>query len=83
MQQVHHRVDISLKTIFFIVGFLALVWALFLVKDVIVLLFVAIIFMSGLSPIVDTIQKKLRFPRPLAIAKFLAINISVKFLSLR
>lgn len=76
MQRIYHRVDISHKTIFFIAGFLALLWALFVVRDVIVLLFVAIIFMSGLSPIVDTFQKKLKFPRVLAIGTVYLLLIS-------
>jgi predicted PurR-regulated permease PerM len=62
-----HRVDISYKTILFIAGFIALVWALYIIKDVIVLLFVAIIFMSALSPIVEYLER-LRIPKVLAIA---------------
>lgn len=71
------RIDISHKTIFFIAGFLALLWALFLIRDVIVLLFVAIIFMSGLAPIVDVFQQKTRMPRALAIAIVYIVIISI------
>lgn len=60
-------VQISYKTIFFIAGFLALLWALYLIRDVIILLFVAIIFMSALSPIVEMLQK-IKIPKSLAIA---------------
>jgi predicted PurR-regulated permease PerM len=62
-----HRVDISYKTILFIAGFIALVWALYTIIDVIVILFVAIIFMAGLYPIVSYLES-LRIPKALAIA---------------
>lgn len=61
------RVDISHKTIFFIIGFLALLWALFQIKDVIIILFIAIIFMSALSPVVEYLEK-FKLPKSLAIA---------------
>lgn len=61
------RVDISHKTIFFITAFLALLWALFQIRDVIILLFIAIIFMSALSPMVEYLEK-LKLPKSLAIA---------------
>lgn len=61
------KIDISHKTIFFLAGFLALVWALYLIKDLILLLFVSVIFVSAISPLVDHLVKW-RFPKPLAIA---------------
>lgn len=63
----NRSVDISYKTIFFIAGFLALIWALFLIKEVIILLFIAIIFMSALSPIIDKLESW-KIPKALAIA---------------
>lgn len=62
-----YRIDISHKTIFFVAAFLAVIWLLFLIREVIVLLFVAIIFMSALSPIV-TYLERYRVPRALSIA---------------
>jgi predicted PurR-regulated permease PerM len=66
------RVDISHKTIFFITGFFILLWALFLIRDIILLFFVAIIFMSALAPIIDSITKfevlKIKLPKAIAIA---------------
>ncbi|EKD91559.1 MAG: protein of unknown function UPF0118 [uncultured bacterium] len=59
--------DISHKTIFFVASFLALLWALYLIKDVIILLFIAIIFMSALSPIIDKLESW-KIPKALAIA---------------
>ncbi len=61
------RIDISHKTVFFIAGFLALLWALYQIREVIVLLFVAIIFMSALSPLVER-SEKLGVPKALSIA---------------
>lgn len=77
MSIINHRVDISHKTIFFIAGFLALLWALFLIKEVIILLFIAIIFMSALSPIVTLLEKRLHFPRTLAIILIYAVIILI------
>jgi predicted PurR-regulated permease PerM len=71
-----HKVDISHKTVFFIAAFLALIWALFLIKDVIILLFVAIIFMSALSPIVNSLVK-IKIPKSLAIAITYIIIFSI------
>jgi predicted PurR-regulated permease PerM len=65
---INRRVDISYKTILFIAGFIAILWALYLIKEVIILLFVAIIFMSGLSPLVDKLEDDLNVPKPLAIS---------------
>lgn len=63
----HRRIDISHKTVFFITGFLIALWLLFLIKDIILLLFVAIILMSALSPIVNSLVAA-KVPRALAIA---------------
>lgn len=71
-----HKIDISHKTIFFITAFFALLWGLFLIKDVIILLFVAVIFMSALSPIVIRLER-LKIPKSLAIALIYIIIISV------
>lgn len=62
----NHKVDISHKTIFFIAGFLALIWALFQIRDVIILLFVAIIFMSALHPILEGLEK-FKIPKVIGI----------------
>ena len=70
-----YKIDISHKTIFFIVAFLALLWALFIIKEVILLLFVAVIFMSALSPIVTRLEK-LKMPKSLAIALIYVVIIA-------
>ncbi|MCL4367406.1 AI-2E family transporter [Patescibacteria group bacterium] len=60
------RVDISYRTVVFITIFFLLLWILFLIRDIILLLFVAFIFMSAISPLVERLVK-IRIPRPLAI----------------
>lgn len=61
------KIDISHKTIFFLTGFLALLWALFLIRDLILILFICIIFVSAIGPIVDHLMKW-KLPKPLAIS---------------
>lgn len=61
------KIDISHKTIFFIAGFLAFLWAIFIIKDLILLLFVSLIFVSAITPIVEMIEKT-KIPKGLAIA---------------
>lgn len=72
----NRRIDISHKTVFFIAGFIALLWALYQIRDVIILLFVAIIFMSGLSPFVDWLSK-LKVPRTFSITLTYLLVIGV------
>ena len=70
------RIDISHKTIFFVAGFLALLWALYQIIEVIILLFIAIILMAGLSPIVNSLQ---RYKIPKAISIALSFVVIVGF----
>lgn len=60
------RVDISWKTIIFITAFLLLLWITYLILDIILLVFVAFIFMSAFSPLVDRLVSW-NLPRALAI----------------
>lgn len=61
------KIDISHKTIFFLTGFLALIWALYIIRDLILMLFVSVILVSAFSPLVDHLVK-LKLPKPLSIA---------------
>ncbi len=63
----NRRVDISHKTIIFITLFLLGLWLLYQIKEVIILFFIAVIFMSALAPFVDRLTKW-RLPKALAIA---------------
>ncbi len=62
-----HKIDISHKTIFFIAGFLGLVWAIFLIRDLLILLFASFIFVSALSPLVERLMK-IGLPKAVSIA---------------
>lgn len=60
------KIDISHKTIIFTVALLILLWIIYLILDVILLLFLSFIFVSALAPLVDRLTKW-KIPRPLAI----------------
>jgi len=72
------KIDISHKTIFFITGFIALLWALYQIREVIILLFIAIIFMSALTPVIESLQK-LKVPKSLAIAFSYIVVFAIMF----
>lgn len=61
------RVDISYKTIIFITAFLLGLWVIYQILGLILLLFVAFIFTSALSPIVNVLHKY-KIPKALGIA---------------
>jgi predicted PurR-regulated permease PerM len=60
------KVEVSHKTILFTSFFFIFLWFLFKIRSVLLVLFIAIIMMSALSPIVDRLQKH-RIPRGVAI----------------
>ncbi|MEK9200970.1 MAG: AI-2E family transporter, partial [Patescibacteria group bacterium] len=62
----HRRVEISHKTIVFITVFVASLWFLFQIRDILFLLFISFILMAALNPFVDRLEK-LRVPRALGI----------------
>lgn len=64
-----HQVEISYKTIIFTVFFLIFMWFLFRIRHLLLLLFIAVIFMSVLSPLVDKLERR-RIPRSLATLFF-------------
>ncbi len=61
------RIDISWKTIIFISVFLLSIWIIYQILALILLLLVAIIFMSALSPAVNLLTSKLKLPKALAV----------------
>lgn len=63
----NRKVDISHKTIVFITVFLLGLWVIYLIRDVIVLFFIAVILMSALSPMVEALNN-LRIPKTISIA---------------
>lgn len=69
------KVEISHKTIIFIVFFLLGLWVLYQIRQIILALFIAVIFVSALNPVVDKIQNY-RLPRWLAILVIYIIFLS-------
>ncbi|MEK7622666.1 MAG: AI-2E family transporter [Patescibacteria group bacterium] len=63
------KIEISLKTIFFTVLFLILIYFLFAIRDILLLIFISLICMSALSPLVDRLEQK-RIPRAVGILFF-------------
>lgn len=61
------KIDISHKTVIFITSFILGLWAIYLIRDLLIILFVAIILMSALEPLVNFFTK-LKLPRALGIA---------------
>lgn len=60
------KIEISHKTIIFTVLFLLSLWFLFQIRQLILILFIAIIFTSALNPVVDRLERW-RLPRWLGI----------------
>lgn len=60
------KVEISHKTIVFTLLLLASIWFILQIGDLLLLLFISFILMSGLRPLVDGLERK-RVPRIIAI----------------
>jgi predicted PurR-regulated permease PerM len=63
---VFHKLSSYNKTVIFIVVLLLFLWFVYQVKDILLMLFVALILMSAISPAVDRLEKK-RIPRSIGI----------------
>ncbi len=70
------KVEISYKTVVFTVGFLIALWLIIQIRDVIVLLFLALILLSALSKPVDWLNSR-RVPRLLSVIIVYVILILV------
>ena len=73
-------IDVSSLTLIKILCIILLLAALFYVRDVLMLLFVALVFASALNPAVDWLQKN-KVPRTLAILLIYVLVLAVLFLS--
>ena len=60
------KIEISYRTIVFTVLFLLFLWAIFLIRDLILLLFIAVIVMTVFDPMVQALTR-LRIPKGLSI----------------
>lgn len=70
------KVDISHKTIIFVTIFLIGLWLLYLIRDLILILFVGLILMSALNPLVQLFVR-VKIPRALGIAITYIIIIGI------
>lgn len=70
------RIEISYRTIVFTVIFILFLWFLYIIRSVIIALFVSLILMSALNPLVVRLEKK-KIPRPLAILLLFAMILVV------
>ncbi len=60
------KVEISHKTIFFIAAFLAVIWFVIQIQDILFLLFIAFLLMTALRPLVELLER-FRIPRVFSI----------------
>ena len=61
-----HKIDISHKTVFFIGAFILVLWIIYLIRDLLIILFMGLILMSALQPLVNVLTK-LKLPKALSI----------------
>jgi predicted PurR-regulated permease PerM len=70
------KVEISYKTIVFTIAFLLGLWILWSVRDILLLLFLCLIFMEALNPTISKMEK-FKIPRPVAIIMVYILVIAV------
>ncbi len=70
------RIDISYKTVVFVTIFLLGLWIVYQILDILLLFFVAFIFMSALSPLAEKLVR-LRVPRVIAVIGIFVIILTI------
>jgi len=70
------KIEISHKTIIFTVLFLALLWFLYFIRDIILVFFVALLIMAILNPSVSRLAR-LHIPRVLAVILIYLLTIGI------
>ena len=70
------KIDISHRTVVFVTIFILSLWVIYLIRDLLIILFVAIILMSALEPLVNFFNK-FKIPRALGIAITYIIIIGI------
>lgn len=73
------KLDISTFMILKVVGILIFVIFLFLIRDVLVILTISFILAAALEPVVDKLQKKLKFPRWLGALSIYALFLAILY----
>lgn len=61
------KIDISHRTIFFTAAFIFSLWILYLIRDLLIILFIGIILMSALTPMVNLLVR-FKLPKAIGIA---------------
>ena len=69
------KIEISHRTIIFTIAFLAVLWALYQIRGVILLVFISVILMSALNPGVDWLERW-RIPRVVSILLFYVLIVA-------
>ena len=69
-----NKIEISHRTIVFTILFLIFSWVVFLVRDILLQIFVAFVLMSVLNPTITKLEKKYRVPR---IASILVVYVLI------
>lgn len=70
------KIDISHKTIIFITLFILGIWLIYLIKDLLIILFIGLILMSAITPMVNLFMK-LKLTKSLSITLCYCIIIAV------
>src|SRR3990167_1403354 len=70
-------VTISTLTLIKVAAILLLLWALYLISDVLILLVASLLFAAALDPWVDALQKKFHLPRAVSMLTIYAILIAI------
>jgi predicted PurR-regulated permease PerM len=68
------KIEISIQSIFFVFAFFSLLYLAYVLKDLLLLLFLAFIINSGLRPLVDRLENR-NIPRVLSIVIIYALMI--------
>src|SRR3990172_3931730 len=72
----NRTIEISSGTILRVIFILLLLWFIYLIRDIVLLLFIAIIIVSAIDPIVDRLQKR-KIPRSLTVLVLYIIFLSL------
>lgn len=72
----YRKIDISHKTVIFIAVFILAIWIIYLIRDLLIILFVSVILMSALSPLVGLLTR-IKVPKSLSIAIVYLLIIAV------
>ena len=76
------KIEISIRTIWYTVFILAGAWFLFAIRDILLLLFLAIVVSSAVQPIVDKFEKK-KVPRSLSTLIIYVLTATFFFLIIK